>query len=372
MGYNLLSTILLATCLVIRRVLIVRADAPRLRLCDLPTGHTGILSRRSPGTGWNRALDSQDAGFRQILSDLWYKIVLPIICAAMEHQPSLVNCDEGENRAHVRWCPTGQLAFLPFHAAGDYSLSGKGHRVFDFVVSSYIPTLNSIIRSTPPTSSEDTTMDSTIKVLAVACPYAKGQVPIPDTEDEVTRVGRHVVPLLDQPATPVSQYTALVKKTATAERVLEEMKEATWVHLACHGVQDATSPTSSALLLSDGTRLSLSDIAAEHLPRAEFAFLSACQTATGYDKIPSESLHLAAGMLLAGYCSVIGTMWSIADRHAPQVADDVYGFLLREGTGRRPDHKESALALHLAMQKLRARIGEGSFLAWVPYIHIGA
>ncbi|KAF8998766.1 hypothetical protein BDZ89DRAFT_736873 [Hymenopellis radicata] len=58
MGYNLLSTLLLATCLVIRRVLIVRADAPRLRLRDLPTGPTGILSRRSPGTGWNRALDS--------------------------------------------------------------------------------------------------------------------------------------------------------------------------------------------------------------------------------------------------------------------------------------------------------------------------
>ncbi|KAF9003728.1 hypothetical protein BDZ89DRAFT_894957, partial [Hymenopellis radicata] len=52
------------------------------------------------------------------------------------------------------------------------------------------------------------------------------------------------------------------------------------------------------------------------------------------------------------YRSVIATMWSIADRHAPHVADDVYGYLLREGTGRRPDYNESMLALHLAIERL--------------------
>ncbi|KAF8987558.1 hypothetical protein BDZ89DRAFT_1202352 [Hymenopellis radicata] len=78
------------------------------------------------------------------------------------------------------------------------------------------------------------------------------------------------------------------------------------------------------------------------------------------------------GMLLAGYRSVIATMWSIQDRHALQVADDVYGYLLRDEKRDRPDYKESALALHLAVKRLRERVGEDKFLAWMPYIHIGA
>ncbi|KAJ6529941.1 hypothetical protein DFH09DRAFT_934658, partial [Mycena vulgaris] len=41
--------------------------------------------------------------------------------------------------------------------------------------------------------------------------------------------------------------------------------------------------------------------------------LSACQTARGAKGLQEESVHLAAGMLLAGYRGVIATMWSIMD-----------------------------------------------------------
>lgn len=50
---------------------------------------------------------------------------------------------------------------------------------------------------------------------------------------------------------------------------------------------------------------------------AELAFLSACQTAVGDEKIPEESIRLAAGMLAVGYKGVIATMWSIRDDDAP-------------------------------------------------------
>ncbi|CAE6487268.1 unnamed protein product [Rhizoctonia solani] len=43
------------------------------------------------------------------------------------------------------------------------------------------------------------------------------------------------------------------------------------------------------------------------------AFLSACQTATGDTNLPDEAVHLASGMLMAGYPSVIATMWSVMD-----------------------------------------------------------
>ncbi|KAJ7703440.1 hypothetical protein B0H14DRAFT_2230098, partial [Mycena olivaceomarginata] len=57
------------------------------------------------------------------------------------------------------------------------------------------------------------------------------------------------------------------------------------------------------------SQLTLSRIIQLNLPHAVFAYLSACQTATGEQKLQEESVHLAAGILLAGYRGVIATMW---------------------------------------------------------------
>ncbi|KAF8918549.1 CHAT domain-containing protein [Mucidula mucida] len=151
------------------------------------------------------------------------------------------------------------------------------------------------------------------------------------------------------------------------------MKASTWVHFACHGQQSIDNPVDSALLLSGQEKLKLSDIASVDLPDAELAFLSACQTAMGDDTLPAESLHLAAGMLLAGFRGVIATLWSIQDRDAPRVAHDVYGYMLREGDGRKSEDgsDEAAVALHRAVGRLRDQVGETSFLSWVPWVHFG-
>ncbi|KAF9027639.1 hypothetical protein BDZ89DRAFT_797783 [Hymenopellis radicata] len=310
--------------------------------------------------------EERTAMFKEILSELWYKIVGPILRALIDHRPGLIDANPSKRRERIHWCLTGPLAFLPLHAAGDYTKSEYGHKVYDYVISSYIPTLESIIRGndishTAAGSKQD---DTKTKVLAVACPKAGGHQYIPATKDEVQ--------IVEKQATAASLDFAVLKdRDATASRVLNELKTANWAHFACHGVQNTESPTQSALLLADGSRLLLTDIAAVDLPRAELAFLSACQTATGYDKLPSESIHLAAGMLLAGYRSVVATMWSISDRDAPGVAEDFYGYMLREEKRERPDYRESAAALHVAVEKLRKRVGEDKFLSWVPYIHIG-
>ena len=126
------------------------------------------------------------------------------------------------------------------------------------------------------------------------------------------------------------------------------MKECSWVHFACHVIQDADQPAKSAFLLEDG-RLELSEIIKQQLPYPDFAFLSACQTATGYDN-PDETVHLAAGMLFAGYRSVVATMWPIGDSDAPFAADEVYSQLLKD---EHPNSAMAAHALHRAVQCLR-------------------
>ncbi|TFK23355.1 hypothetical protein FA15DRAFT_670556 [Coprinopsis marcescibilis] len=107
-------------------------------------------------------------------------------------------------------------------------------------------------------------------------------------------------------------------------------------------------------------------------PNANLAFLSACQTSAGEEKLSEEAVHLAAGMLAAGYRGVVGTMWSISDRQAPEVARDFYECLLAEG-GKGIDASRASYALHHAIQNLRRRSGnsEHSLLTWVPYVHFG-
>jgi CHAT domain-containing protein len=53
-------------------------------------------------------------------------------------------------------------------------------------------------------------------------------------------------------------------------------------------------------MMPDG-HLEVLEIMKQKIPNADLAFLSACQTSTGDEKLPDEAVHLAAGMLAAGY-----------------------------------------------------------------------
>jgi CHAT domain-containing protein len=145
------------------------------------------------------------------------------------------------------------------------------------------------------------------------------------------------------------------------------MQEHSWVHFACHATQNVSDPTQSAFHLHDGT-LDLATITQKPLKHAELAFLSACQTATGDEDLSEEAVHLAAGMIMAGYPRVIATTWSIQDTDAPLVSEKVYAYLLEGGV---PDARKAAKALHLAVGRLRAEVGVKNFVRWAPYVHIG-
>ncbi|CCO31301.1 hypothetical protein BN14_05340 [Rhizoctonia solani AG-1 IB] len=155
---------------------------------------------------------------------------------------------------------------------------------------------------------------------------------------------------------------------ATTVAVLNAMEQHDWVHLACHAHQSVADATESGFFLHDGT-LDLASINQRSFGSKGLAFLSACQTATGDEKLPDEAIHLASGMLMAGYRSVIATMWSVHDDDAPFVADKVYAELMKD---RKIGNGEAGRALHNAVSMLREDVGEKEFGRWVPYIHIGS
>ncbi|KAJ7867416.1 CHAT domain-containing protein [Mycena leptocephala] len=311
---------------------------------------------RTPGRS-NRLHGSREGDmvpddiFSIILSELWVKIVQPVLNGIAITIP--VHQDLGR----IWWCPTGPLAFLPIHAAGLYGKDQAfGSKLSDFLISSYTPSLTALIQGFRPQSESQ----KDLQLLAVTQPSAEGQLSIPGTRDEIKHIQQRVGGKV--------HIQWLDEKMATIDKVQEGMRNSRWVHFACLGVQ-STSPTESAFLLAGSSQLTLSNIIELSLPNADLAFLSACQTTTGSKELQGESVHLAAGMLLAGYRGVIGTMWSTMDNDAPQVAGDVYAHLLEASP---PDPTRAAEALHLAIRKLQEQPGgKKSFLHWVPFVHFG-
>ncbi|KAJ2932361.1 hypothetical protein H1R20_g4765, partial [Candolleomyces eurysporus] len=300
---------------------------------------------------------SLSEAFRGILRELWKGIVKPILDALAFPRSEAPS-------TRIWWCPTGPLTSLPLHAAGIYG-GTTSESVFDYAVSSYIPTVSVLTdraRKTCPIPEDKAGM------CLLSQANAHGLTKIPGTKEEINKIAEVV-------NSPSLRLQRLEDKEATCAEFLEAMESCSWIHLACHGTQDAEQPLKSGFALADG-RLELAAIITKsNLKHAEFAFLSACETSTGDVELSEESAHLAAGMLAAGYRGVVGTMWSINDNHAPQFAEDFYRNLLAKGGeiegGNKLNVEQTAYALHHAVQQLRKRTGDSEFHLWAPYVHFG-
>ncbi|KAF5340011.1 hypothetical protein D9611_012330 [Ephemerocybe angulata] len=341
----------------------LKAQLRSYDICDrggtimmVPEGERGFRTAVRRGGGSATVI-------QEILRSLWQDIVKPVLQGL-----GIYNLGRTPPKVLTRiwWCPTGPLSFLPIHAAGIYGKEDS-ECIMDYAACSYIPTVTALsdrVRNDRP-------IDKAVSGLFMTCqPSASGGSHIPGTTVEVQSI--HTL------AAETGIRAEKVEESAvTPASCLDFMERYSSVHLACHALQGTTDPLKSRFLLYDGS-LDLSDILRRNLKNADFAFLSACQTGTGSHELPDEAVHLAAGMLAAGYRRVVATMWSIGDRHAPDVAFDFYKYLLdhRDSSpGERGfDGSKSAHALHHAVQQFRLRLDDNSdrsYLAWIPYVHFG-
>ncbi|MEH0590094.1 CHAT domain-containing protein, partial [Streptomyces sp. B21-106] len=261
------------------------------------------------------------------------------------------------------WCPTGLLTLLPLHAAGRHPRhrtsaaqggEGTAQSVPDRVVSSYTSTLTALRRA------RERTGDGAFRgLLTVGMPETPGRPPLPGVERECAEVRAHI------PAAE-SAMSDLIGPRAISQAVRQALHEHAWAHFACHAEQDLMDPAQSAFLLHDG-RLTAAEILELHLPLAELAYLSACETATGAVNLPDEVMHLASTLQSAGYRHVVATLWSIQDGSAPAIASRFYAALTRTG---RPDAGRAARALHEALAEHRAHDPTDP-LRWAAFVHVG-
>jgi hypothetical protein len=249
-----------------------------------------------------------------LLEELWSSLVQKVIrtldvpvsnCQLLEKHICLMfyQSNKEGNRPRMWWCPIGPLTFLPLHAAGIYRGSGQ-ECVADYVVSSYIPTVTSLVnaneaRMSEPPSNND--VDGT-QVLLVAQPDVQGLPSLPHAREEAAVV-RSIV--------PEDAFINLENNSvgeSTVQSVLARLPEASILHLACHATQCKDDPLQSGFDFADG-RLTLFDLVRVHHPKAQLAYLSACESAAVDENQPDEAINLAATMLFVGFKSVIATMW---------------------------------------------------------------
>lgn len=252
------------------------------------------------------------------------------------------------------WCPTGTLSLLPLHAAAHRGADGRrDHRaVLDRVISSYTPTLRALTQA----RQHRERAGAADRFLVVALPETPGQAPLPHVSHE-----RDVLAALF----PGDRHTLLEGERATRNRVSQELARHRWAHLSCHGDQDLTQPLQGGLLLYDGV-LTFGDVAGHH-HNGEYAFLSACKTATGGIRLADEVVAVASALHYTGYRHVIASSWSVLGSKAADLAEAVYADLSSDGAFS-PDR--AAWALHRGIRMLRDRHPSQPSV-WMPFTHTG-
>ncbi|TEB35675.1 hypothetical protein FA13DRAFT_1788289 [Coprinellus micaceus] len=306
--------------------------------------------------------DEDGEDVNSILKGLWINLVNPILgmLGFQERRNKL----SPETLPRVWWCPTGPLSFLPLHAAGIYQ-GLEVESVMDYAVSSYTPAASALTNRVRGNHLIDEHISG---LFLTSQPDAPGVPSIPGTTKEVTSIHEHAV------AHDI-RVLKLEGDAVTIEGCLGHMEQYSSIHLACHATQDHHDPLRSRFRFHKGN-LKLSEVMQRSLKNADLAFLSACETGTGAETLSDEAVHLAAGMLAAGYQRVVATMWEIGDGYAPQVADYFYQYLWAhrgKGSGTTFDGTLSAHALHHATRNLQGRLdnSDSSLLAWIPYVHFG-
>jgi tetratricopeptide (TPR) repeat protein len=273
-----------------------------------------------------------------ILRELWNIVVLPV-----KEQLRLLGVAE---KSRIWWCPTSYLCALPLHASGSYK---KGEKSLpDLFISSYTPTLSSLIRARSGLRSTGTIPD----LLLISQPET-----LPKVIEEI-----NVIKQLG------NIVYSLAGKEADRDTVLSGLQDNSWVHFACHGHLNE-QPFNSWFELHNNEHLTVLDLAQAQLPNAELAFLSACHSAAGnVHGTPDEVIHLAGALQFGGFKNVIGTLWAMVDDDGPTVAQVFYSHMFRNPN--RIDFSESAEALSLATKHLRrARVPVDR---WINFVHIGA
>ncbi|KAF9064794.1 CHAT domain-containing protein [Rhodocollybia butyracea] len=305
-------------------------------------------------------------------SDLFKYVVKPVICAL-----ALSAKRDRSDRPRLWWCPTDLFCGLPLHASGIYTPQGKPiDCTSDYCVSSYTPSLSALAHNQNRWMSREKRpgrIKGRVLVAAEANPNRHGLSYLPDVDAEISCI-QSVIPneLLMTPqfteggSVPASDGI-MPCIHSTPDDVVAGLPHASVLHICCHAEQGVSDALKSRFFLRDKD-LTLAELLALELPEAYVAVLCACEThSLDVDQI-DQSVNLTTAFFYAGFPSVVGTLWSMADGDGPLVADILYRSLFQEGRiNMNPD------CVAYAVDEMMRTIREGGSAPrnWATFIHVG-
>ena len=248
-----------------------------------------------------------DALLRSVLrhlESLYAKLIAPLE-GLLEHQNLVL-------------VPFGPLHSLPFHALYD----GKEYLIDRFAMC-YAPSASIFAYKLCSRASED----SPSMVFGISDSRT------PHIQEEAEAVAK---------ALPRSKL--FLGPDATAQRLRDEGQWCRFIHIASHGHFRPDSPLFSAIQLGDGP-LNLYDLYRINL-HVEMLALSGCVTGMNAVEEGDELLGLTRGLLYAGACSLLLSLWDVDDRSTADFMKEFYGALQNKG---------KINAFQLATKKVRDR-----------------
>jgi hypothetical protein len=279
-----------------------------------------------------------------VLEWLWKAVAEPVLTAVGQHAPGAA---PPGSPTHLWWCPTGNLALLPLHAAGRYGLAtadgGERTSVLDRVTSSYTPTLRSLLDTRPciPVQPRHPLH------IAVSSPGW----PELGVDHDVQTFLRYF-----------PRGRVLRDGDAIAAEALSAMADSDWVQFTCHAQADFTDPFASGVILADRPATAR-EMHRAHGRAASTALLLGCTTGRLGGELGDEAISLATTLRSAGFAHVVGTLWPVDDEDASFIAEHI----LRAVTGGGGD---IASMVHAAVRALRDRVPHTPS-RWAAFIHVG-
>lgn len=267
---------------------------PLLKYSELETYTTNFINAPRTHLRANREV-------KKVLEWLWDAAVGPIL----EELGFIKTPGEGELWPRVWWVPCGLLSLLPIHAAGHHDIeTSNPETAIDRIISSYTPTIK--VMDYARERRAGTSGQRFQKAVIVGMPETPDHETLPFVTKEIQG--------LNMLLSPASRMQITSIKRPTRSNVLSMLRDCQIAHFSCHGYSDSKDPSQSKLLLNDWrtSPLTVSDLTALNIRSSELAFLSACHTASGRNiSLLDESINLSTAVQLAGYPSVIGTLWQV-------------------------------------------------------------
>lgn len=155
----------------------------------------------------------------------------------------------------------------------------------------------------------------------------------------------------------------LIEDEATLDQV-SSLQGVSYLHLATHGILDRRDPNLSYLVLGQGDKLDIGEIAGLDLGRVRMVTLSACETALGVDaRNQSELTTLADAFSFAGCPTVTASLWKVSDDSTKLLMEKYYQGL-KEGSS-------PAAAIQAAQKFLISQKATQHPYHWAPFLLIG-